>query len=175
MMPHVRLSADARVVLLLMAMHARDDDEVPRYFMQREATCVALGRMVPDAPARDDPRAAAIVRERAAAFQRLKVVTGELVASGMLQRVKRGQRHQRAEYALTIPSPLDAGTSDVPLEGTRDVPLEVRETYPRRYARRTPNNHQESLKTKREEQHHDERASHVPAVDESAISNEAAA
>lgn len=174
-MPHVKLSADARVVLAFMAMTARDDDEVPRYFMQRESTCIALGRMVPDALPKDDPAAAAVARERAAAFQRLKVVTSELVAAGVLKRLKRGQKNQRAEYALTIPSLLDLGTRDVPHEGTSDVPVWVRETYPRGYVRRTPQEEQESLGRKSEEQHHVERASHVPPVDGPPISKETAA
>lgn len=167
-MPHVRLSAEARNVLVFMALHARDADERPLYFMKRESTCMALGRMVPDAPEVDDPRAPDVARERRAAFQRLKVVTAELVDAGLIEREKRGQKNQRAEYSLTIPSALDAGTPDVPHTGTRDVPIRVRETYPRRYVRRTPKEEQESLGRNGEEQHHPKRASHVHPVERSA-------
>lgn len=167
-MPHIRLTPDARNVLVFMALHARDDDDAPRYFMQRESTCVALGRLVPDAPEKDDPAAGDADRERRAAFQRLKVVIAELIAAGLLKRHRRGQRNQRAEYVLTIPTVTDLGTRDVPHAGTPDVPLEVRQTYPRRYARRTPKEEQESLGEKSEEQHHLKRASHVHPVEKSA-------
>ncbi len=161
----VKVSADARNVLIWMALTARDDDDPPRYFARREETCYALGRMVPDAPAPDAPDREQIARERAAAFQRLKVVIGELVAAGLLERVKRGQRNQRAEYALTFHSPTVAGTPDVPQsstpdvphESTSDVPLAVRHTYPQGELGITRNTEQEQPPVVR--------APHLPSVD----------
>lgn len=161
----VKVSPDARLVLLFMALTARDDDDPPRYFARREETCYALGRMVPDAPTEDDPERDRIERERAAAFQRLKVVTSELVDAGLLERLKRGQRNQRAEYALILHSPGHSGTSHVPLNGTSDVPhestsdvpLAVRHTYPQGELGVTRKTDQEQPPVMR--------ASHVPPVD----------
>lgn len=165
----VHLSGDARTVLLYMAMTARDDGDPPRYFARREETVYVLGRRVPDRLPATHPRAAEVDRQRAAAFQRLKVVTAELVAAGFLERVKRGQRNQRAEYAIRLPHPFDAGTDSLPHEGTDSlpragteyVPQTVRNTYPQGDTGGTED-------FTREEQPPVERASHLSDVDQGA-------
>lgn len=120
-------------LLIWMSLHALDRDIPPRYFMRREGTAVAFGRKIPDEPDPESPDAEDVRRERAAAFQRIKIATQGLVKKGAIRRVRRGREGVIAEYALIF-----GGTSHVPLIGTPDVPLSesprvphsVRDAYP---------------------------------------------
>lgn len=112
----VNVTPSAALVLLFMARTAVDTDEIPRYFKSRDETVTALGRMVPDPVPESHPDHAAIERKRAAAFQALKVAIADLVRAGLVERVKRGQRGQRAEYVLRLDSALGLSTSSLPAQ-----------------------------------------------------------
>lgn len=99
---HRRLRPNEMRLLLFMALTALDTDKRPRYFAAREKSAVALGRLVPDTPSPTDPQYDRAIRERAAAFQRVKEAVQGLVAAGAIVSIKRGREGQRAEYELTL-------------------------------------------------------------------------
>jgi hypothetical protein len=120
------LTPSETLLLVWMAQTALDADLPPRYFAAREHSAIALGRLVPDAPDPSAPDAAAVLRERAAAFQRVKLATQGLVRARAIVSVRRGREGQRAEYILTfgaVETGDSAGTESVPLAGTESVPL----------------------------------------------------
>lgn len=100
------LSGNEFRLLLHMAYTARDTDTPPIYFARREESAFALGRMVPDSPAPDDPQREQIEAERAAAFQAVKVAVAGLVRSGAIERRTVGGKGRRAVYAMTFPDRL---------------------------------------------------------------------
>jgi hypothetical protein len=120
----VPLKPNEARLLLFMAHTALDTDKPPRYFASREASALALGRMVPDAPDLLDPDSARIEAERAAAFQRVKIATQGLVSLGAISRIRRGREGSRAEFAITL------GTQNVP-------PVKYAIRTPQRLAKRT--------------------------------------
>lgn len=88
-------------LLVGMSYTALDDDETPRYFDSREAAALKIGRRVPDAhPGKTCT--CEICRERSKAFEAVKVAIRGLVALGAIERLKRGQAGQRAEYAILV-------------------------------------------------------------------------
>jgi hypothetical protein len=135
------LTPSETLLLIWMAQTALDADVPPRYFAAREHSAVALGRLVPDAPDPGSPDAVEVRRQRAAAFQRVKLATQGLVRARAIVSARRGREGQRAEYKLTfgaVDSGDSEGTDSVPLSGTESVPLSesktvlqpVRNAYP---------------------------------------------
>jgi hypothetical protein len=162
------LTSQALNLLLFMSNTALDTDAQPRYFASREASALALGRIVPDRVAPDDPNHGAIEAEREAAFQRVKLATQALVAAGAISSIKRGREGQRAEYALsfaTVENASARGTENVPLTGTENVPLSgsksVRQPGRKPYPQGELRNHKE----KRRGQTPAERVPHFGPVD----------
>jgi hypothetical protein len=117
------LKPNEKLLLIFMALTALDTDKSPRYFAARESSALALGRLVPDAPTSDNPRADEINAERAAAFQRVKEALAGLVKAKAIERVRSGRPGQRAEFVLKV------GTDSVPLAGTDSDPSQVRIPY----------------------------------------------
>jgi hypothetical protein len=99
-----KLKPNEQLLLLWMALTALDADNPPRYFAAREQSAIALGRIVPDEPDPANPRAAEIIAERQAAFQRIKIATTGLIDAGAIVRLNRGREGRRAEFKLTIGS-----------------------------------------------------------------------
>lgn len=122
------LTQNARLVLLWMALTALDTDERPTYFAAREATALAIGRMVPEAVEDDDPTFGAVSRDRESAFRMVQRATTELVERGYIRRRKRGQKWQRAEYEITLPALLSTERS-VPPVNERSVRAERDESF----------------------------------------------
>lgn len=85
-------------LLVWMSMTALDDDPTPRYFDSRESSALALGRRVVDDGYGDE----ADQRERAAAFEAVRVALNGLVALGAVDRVKTGRNGRRSEYAIRL-------------------------------------------------------------------------
>ncbi|MCC2032188.1 hypothetical protein [Microbacterium allomyrinae] len=121
-------------LLVYMSLTALDNDTPPLYFDSRESSALALGRIVPDAVAPDDPRCDEVDRERTAAFQRVKVAIQGLVALGAIERVRQGGNGHRAEFAIVLNVPVSQTTDEyrkrlrkprraAPRRGTADVPL----------------------------------------------------
>jgi hypothetical protein len=96
------LTASEMRFLVWMALTAKDTDERPIYFMSREQSALALGRIVPDEPRPGQEDAAAVLKERKAAFQAVKVATTGLVSHGAIRSLVRGRTGHRAEYELTL-------------------------------------------------------------------------
>jgi hypothetical protein len=143
------LTHSETLLLVWMAHTALDADVPPRYFAAREHSAVALGRLVPDAPDPSSPDAAVVIRERAAAFQRVKLATQGLVRARAIVSSRRGREGQRAEYKLTfgaVGTGDSEGTESVPLTGTESVPLSesktvlhpVRNAYPQGITQEQP-------------------------------------
>lgn len=132
------VTPSAARVLLWMAKTARDDDDPPVYFASREATAVALGRLVPDEPAADHPDHAKIVREREAAFRRVQEAMTSLTRSGLITRRSAGGRGRTATYELNLTQLRSQGstTETVALSQTETVALSTTDSVA--IARRNP-------------------------------------
>lgn len=124
----VQLSGNARLVLLFMALTALDSAARPVYYREREATALAIGRMVPDEVEPDHPSYAEVNRQRESAFRLVRRATSELVERGYIRRRRRGQKWQRAEYEITIPA-LALAERIVPPETEQIVPPERNESF----------------------------------------------
>lgn len=85
-------------LLIWMSMTALDDDPTPRYFDSRESSALALGRRVVDDGYGDEEDQ----RERAAAFEAVRVALKGLVALGAVDHIKRGRNGHRSEYAIRL-------------------------------------------------------------------------
>lgn len=116
------MTPNARLLLLWMALSAIDSDAHPVYFRKPEDSAQALGHMIVDHIDEDVPDSDMLRRQRESALRMVRRATTELVERGYIKRRKRGQKWQRAEYELTIPSLLSAELS-VPPEKELSVPL----------------------------------------------------
>jgi len=116
------MTPNARLLLLWMALSAMDSDAHPVYFRKPEDSAQAFGHMIVDRIDEDGPDSDMLRRKRESALRMVRRATTELVELGYIKRSKRGQKWQRAEYELTIPSPLPAELS-VPPEKELSVPL----------------------------------------------------
>lgn len=118
-----QLSPNARLVLLFMALSALDGDVRPTYWRDRESTAIAIGRMVPDEVESDHPDYLEVTRQRESALRLVRRAVSELVERGYIERRRRGQKWQRAEYEITIPT-LPLAEQIVPPETDQIVPPE---------------------------------------------------
>ncbi len=143
-----RLKPNEKLLLIFMALTALDTDQAPRYFAARESSALALGRLVPDAPEPDDPRAEEINAERAAAFQRVKEATAGLIKAKAIERVRSGRTGQRAEFVLRLgtESRLLVGT-DSNISNGRIPYAGGTESGPPRINRNHRNNKKDNLDT----------------------------
>ncbi|KAA9105016.1 hypothetical protein [Microbacterium rhizomatis] len=91
-----------------MSMTALDDDTTPRYFDSREASALAIGRRVVDDGYGDE----ADQRERAAAFEAVRVALAGLVAIGAVDRISMGRNGRRSEYAIRLDAIASRSTSE---------------------------------------------------------------
>lgn len=114
-----KLTGNEFRVLIQMAVTAKDTDPEPSYWSSREDSARALGRMIPDEPAPDDPDADAKRRERDAAFFALKGAIRGLRTAGAIQTTDPGRRGHRAVYKLTL----------MPMHGSENPPA-IREENP---------------------------------------------
>jgi len=87
------------VAMALTALDGAPDDDraARRYFDSREAMSLALGRRVPDSGAGGNAE-----RERAAAFEAVRVALSGLVELGAVKRLKSGRAGQRAEFLVVL-------------------------------------------------------------------------
>lgn len=106
-----------------MALTALDEDITPRYFDSRESSALALGRRVVDDGYGDDDDQ----RQRAAAFEAVKVAQRGLVSLRAVTRIKNGRNGQRTEYAIH----LDVAVTRTTDEYARRASKEGR-TFPQR-------------------------------------------
>ncbi|WP_146083036.1 MULTISPECIES: hypothetical protein [unclassified Rathayibacter] len=118
------LKANELRLLIWMSLKAMDQDKPPRYFAAREESAYGLGRLVPDEPHPFDANAAEATLDREAAFQRVKIATAGLVKAGAIERTRRGQAGNRAEYVLSYGQPIQ------PIRGTQSVPLKPVDNSP---------------------------------------------
>ncbi|MFC7927690.1 hypothetical protein [Microbacterium laevaniformans] len=128
-------------LLTYMALTALDSGQPPIYFDSREASALALGRIVPNAVQPEDPDFDEVDRERTAAFQRVKVAVQGLIALGAIQRVRQGGNGRRAEYAIMLNAPASLSTDEFrkrALKVRRTTLTGVRPTYRLGYGGRTP-------------------------------------
>lgn len=119
--PHP-LTPNARLLLIWMALSALDSDTSPLYYRKPEDSALALAHMIADRIDQGDPEADSLRRKRDSALRMVRRATTELVDRGYIQRRKRGQKWQRAEYEITIPTLLGSELS-VPPEKELSVPL----------------------------------------------------
>jgi hypothetical protein len=96
-------------LLVGMCLTALDSDTPPRYFDSREASALVLGRRVPDHSPGND----AASRERAAAFQSVKMALAGLVKVGAIKRARAGGNGRRAEYTIVLDLPTSLSTAEV--------------------------------------------------------------
>lgn len=97
-----QLKSNEALLLLFMAHTALDADDPPRYFASRERSAIAIGRMVPDVPAADDPDSDKLNAERASVFELLRRATNGLLATGAVERLHGGRGGRTAEYVLRL-------------------------------------------------------------------------
>lgn len=116
------LTPNARLLLIWMALSALDSDPSPLYYRRPEDSALGLGHMISDHIDDADPEADSLRRKRDSALRMVRRATTELVDRGYIQRRKRGQKWQRAEYEITIPT-LIAPELSVPPEKELSVPL----------------------------------------------------
>ncbi|MEO7017241.1 MAG: hypothetical protein ABI067_11975 [Leifsonia sp.] len=164
----VALKPNEKLLLIWMSHTALDSDRPPRYFAAREASALALGRMVPDAPDPDASNAPEIQAERLAAFQRVKIATQGLVKAGAIRNVRRGREGTRAEYALTFGAQLN-GTNSVPLESSESVPLSESESVPRQGRNPYPQGTTEDYKEQHSGKSRHPASPHFAPVDNSEV------
>lgn len=133
-----KVTHSGALVLLWMCKVARDDDERPIYYASREATVLALGRRIPDAPDPSHPEHDALAREREAAFRRVQDAVGSLVDSGLITRIAAGARGRAATFEINVKRSalLASTTKTVALSTTETVVLSTTETVG--HARRKP-------------------------------------
>ncbi|MDR6613591.1 hypothetical protein [Leifsonia sp. 1010] len=108
-------------LLIFMAYTALDSDQPPRYFASREMSAYALGRMLAEGVDLSDAQ----LKERASAFELVKVATRGLVNLGAIERLERGRAGRRAVYGVTF-----RGKSSFPLEGKDSFPLDGKPLFP---------------------------------------------
>lgn len=127
-------------LLTYMALTALDADQPPVYFDSREASALALGRLVPDAVHPDDPDYNDVERERTAAFQRVKVAIQGLISLEAIKRLRQGGNGRRAEYAIILNAAATLSTGEFrkrALKVRRTTLTGVRPTYRLGYGGRT--------------------------------------
>lgn len=163
----VPLKPNEMRLLLWMSLIALDSDRPPRYFAAREASALALGRQVPDAPDPLDPAASSITAVREAAFQRVKLATQGLARAGAIRNLRRGREGTRAEYELTFSAVL-SGTESVPQVRTQNVPLSGSDNVLQKVRNPYPQGTTEENKEYGEEHHGSTAPSHLSPVEKPA-------
>lgn len=117
------LPGNAHKLLMTMAQHTRDGDEMPRSFLSREQLAAALGyKLLPEPPAADaTPEAGRIRSRRRTVLTAVGDALKDLQEAGAIRVLKRGQTGQRAEYTFNFnrAAEADAAYERRFYEGTR--------------------------------------------------------
>lgn len=130
------LPGGAYKTLMVMAYHSLDADAAPGYWRGRDPIAKALGRMPPDEPHPDDTSAAAVAarKERAAAYEAVKVATRQLLEARAIGLRRRGKPKKPAAYDLYLIGPGRKGKPStggrVSLPGEEGKPFLVGKDFP---------------------------------------------
>ena len=91
-------------LLAFMALISMDEDDPPLFWQGREAMCIALGRMLPTAPAPTDtsPRAEQFRKQRRADFEAVKNAMRALFTVGVVEVHKECGPGQPTVYRLML-------------------------------------------------------------------------